>query len=159
VIPRTSMFIASTCQTGKPCLVSLLLWGYLAAVPLGLWNAATDALIAHSGKAVPCRRHPPDIHIVHSYVTSAVTVKAFVGSKSRTVNHPPHWCEIIGCITELQQMWLQDHPLSGRSPWWWRQQGPTKRWWTSTRLHGAATQKTAFFVLTAVRTSNLTKIC
>jgi hypothetical protein len=29
-----------------------------------------------------------------------------------------------------------------------------KRWQTSTRLHGATTQKTAIFVLTAVRTSN-----
>jgi hypothetical protein len=35
-----------------------------------------------------------------------------------------------------------------------RQQGPLKRWQTSTRLHGATTQKTAIFVLTAVRTSN-----
>jgi hypothetical protein len=33
------------------------------------------------------------------------------------------------------------------SPWWWRQQGPLKRWWTSTRLHGATTQKTAISVV------------
>jgi hypothetical protein len=32
------------------------------------------------------------------------------------------------------------------SPWWWRQQGPLK-WWISTRLHGATTQKTAIFVI------------
>jgi hypothetical protein len=32
-----------------------------------------------------------------------------------------------------------------RSPWWWRQQGPLKRWQTSTRLHGATTQKTAIW--------------
>jgi hypothetical protein len=31
------------------------------------------------------------------------------------------------------------------SPWWWRQQGPLKRWYNSTRLHGATTQKTAIF--------------
>jgi hypothetical protein len=31
------------------------------------------------------------------------------------------------------------------SPWWWRQQGPLKRRLTSTRLHGATTQKTAIF--------------
>jgi hypothetical protein len=31
------------------------------------------------------------------------------------------------------------------SPWWWMQQVPLKRWWTSTRLHGATTQKTADF--------------
>jgi hypothetical protein len=30
-------------------------------------------------------------------------------------------------------------------PWWWRQQGPLKRWQTSTTLHGATTQKTAIF--------------
>jgi hypothetical protein len=35
-----------------------------------------------------------------------------------------------------------------RSPWWW----------TSTRLHGATTQKTAIFILTAVRTSNPTYV-
>jgi hypothetical protein len=40
------------------------------------------------------------------------------------------------------------------SPWWWRQQGPLKRWQTSTRLHGAKTQKTSIFIFTAVRTSN-----
>jgi hypothetical protein len=33
------------------------------------------------------------------------------------------------------------------SPWWWRQQGPLKRWFTSTRLHGATIQKTAIFTL------------
>jgi hypothetical protein len=31
------------------------------------------------------------------------------------------------------------------SPWWWRQQWPLKRWWTSTRLHGTTTQNTAIF--------------
>jgi hypothetical protein len=31
-------------------------------------------------------------------------------------------------------------------PWWWRQQGPLKRWYISTRLHGATTQKTAIWV-------------
>jgi hypothetical protein len=29
------------------------------------------------------------------------------------------------------------------SPWWWRQYGHLKRWWTYTGLHGAATEKTA----------------
>jgi hypothetical protein len=32
-------------------------------------------------------------------------------------------------------------PVEEDSPWWWRQQGPLKRWKTSTRLHGATTQK------------------
>jgi hypothetical protein len=32
------------------------------------------------------------------------------------------------------------------SPWWWRQQGPLKRRYTSTRLHGTTTQKTAIFM-------------
>jgi hypothetical protein len=45
-------------------------------------------------------------------------------------------------------------PSSGR--WWWRQRGPLKRWLPSTRLHGASNQKTAIFVLTAMRTSNPT---
>jgi hypothetical protein len=42
------------------------------------------------------------------------------------------------------------------SSWWWRQQRALKRWQTSTRQHGATNQKTAIFILTAVRTSNLT---
>jgi hypothetical protein len=40
---------------------------------------------------------------------------------------------------------------------WWRQQAPLKRRWTSTRLHGATTQKTAIFILAVVRTWNLTQ--
>jgi hypothetical protein len=36
-------------------------------------------------------------------------------------------------------------PYPYSSPWWWRQQGPLKRWYNSTRLHGATTQKTAIF--------------
>jgi hypothetical protein len=37
-----------------------------------------------------------------------------------------------------------------------KSQGPLKRWLSSTRLHGATTQKTVIFVLTAVRTSSPT---
>lgn len=33
-------------------------WGYLAAVPLGLWDTAGDAVIAHSGKVVPPAQPP-----------------------------------------------------------------------------------------------------
>jgi hypothetical protein len=40
--------------------------------------------------------------------------------------------------------------LSSLSPWWWKQQGPLKRWYTPTRLHGATTQKTAIFTLSPV---------
>jgi hypothetical protein len=45
------------------------------------------------------------------------------------------------------------------SSWWWRQQAPLKRRWTSTRLHSATTQKTAIFIIAAVRTSSLTACC
>jgi hypothetical protein len=31
--------------------------GYLAVVPLGFGNAASDPVISHSGKAEPCRQH------------------------------------------------------------------------------------------------------
>jgi hypothetical protein len=34
--------------------------------------------------------------------------------------------------------------------------GPLKRWYNSTRLHAATTQKTAIFILIAVKTSNPT---
>jgi hypothetical protein len=38
-------------------------------------------------------------------------------------------------------------PCCLNQPWWWRQQGPLKRCWTSTRIHSATTQKTAILVL------------
>jgi hypothetical protein len=38
----------------------------------------------------------------------------------------------------------------------WRQQAPLKCGWTRTTLHSTTTQKAAIFILTAVRTSNLT---
>jgi hypothetical protein len=31
-------------------------------------------------------------------------------------------------------------------PWWWRQKGPLKRWYASTRLYGATTQETAISI-------------
>jgi hypothetical protein len=43
-------------------------------------------------------------------------------------------------------------------PWWWSQQAPLKRRLTSTRLHGATSQKTVILILAAVRTWNLTKL-
>jgi hypothetical protein len=43
------------------------------------------------------------------------------------------------------------------SPWWWRQQVPLKHQKTSTRVHSATAQKTAIFILAAVRISNPTK--
>jgi hypothetical protein len=39
----------------KPLVHDVIQWGYSAAVPLGLRNAATDAAIERSGKAVSCR--------------------------------------------------------------------------------------------------------
>jgi hypothetical protein len=42
------------------------------------------------------------------------------------------------------------------SPWRWKHYRPLKRWQTHTSLHGATTQKTAIFILAAVRTSNPT---
>jgi hypothetical protein len=45
------------------------------------------------------------------------------------------------------------------SPWWWRQQEPLKRRWTSTRLHDTTTQKTAIFIIAAVRTWSLSYPC
>jgi hypothetical protein len=42
-------------------------------------------------------------------------------------------------------------------PWRWKRYVPPKRWFTQ-NLHGATSQKTAFFIVTAVKTSNLTTI-
>jgi hypothetical protein len=42
------------------------------------------------------------------------------------------------------------------SPWWWRSKVPPKRRFLQ-EAHGVTSQKTAFFIVTAVKTSNLTK--
>jgi hypothetical protein len=42
-------------------------------------------------------------------------------------------------------------------PWWWRQLAPLKRRSIRTRLHGATSQKTAIFILAALRISNINK--
>jgi hypothetical protein len=45
-------------------------------------------------------------------------------------------------------------------PSWWRQYRPLKHQSTSTRLHNTTSQKTVIFILTVVRTWNLTeKFC
>jgi hypothetical protein len=54
-----------------------------------------------------------------------------------------------------QIAWWEHPPIS--SPWRWRQQAHLKLWWTSTRLHGATTQKTVIFILATMRTWSLTK--
>jgi hypothetical protein len=41
-------------------------------------------------------------------------------------------------------------------PWKWRRYIPPKRLFNSQDLHGATSQKTAFFIVTVVKTSNLT---
>jgi hypothetical protein len=51
--------------------------------------------------------------------------------------------------------WVDNDESS--SPWWWRQQVHLTRQYTSTKLHSAATKKTAIFVLTTVRTSDPTR--
>jgi hypothetical protein len=41
--------------------------------------------------------------------------------------------------------------------WWWRQYAPLKRRSTSTRVHGAISQRVVIFIVAAVRTCNLTR--
>jgi hypothetical protein len=48
----------------------------------------------------------------------------------------------------------REHSCDESPPWRWRQYRPLKRRWTHTTLHGATHQKTAIFVLAAVRNSN-----
>lgn len=45
----------------------ILQWGHVATVPLGLGNTATDAVIAHIERAVPCCQHSRQIfsHDLH----------------------------------------------------------------------------------------------
>jgi hypothetical protein len=44
------------------------------------------------------------------------------------------------------------------SPWWWRCYIPPKRRFLQ-EPHGITSQKTAFFIVTAVKTSNLMELC
>jgi hypothetical protein len=44
------------------------------------------------------------------------------------------------------------------SPWWWRQCASLKRRYTSTRLHGAVSQKGVVFIATALSTWSLTNL-
>jgi hypothetical protein len=46
--------------------------------------------------------------------------------------------------------------MNDSSPWWWRQHATLKCRSAQTRLHGAIYQKSVIFILTAVRTWNLT---
>jgi hypothetical protein len=43
------------------------------------------------------------------------------------------------------------------SSWWWRQEARPKHQYTPTRFHDAKSQKTAIFIVVALRTWNLTK--
>jgi hypothetical protein len=43
-------------------------------------------------------------------------------------------------------------------PWWWRRYVPPKRRFTQD-LHGATSQKTAFFIVAPVKPSDLTVLC
>jgi hypothetical protein len=52
-----------------------------------------------------------------------------------------HCHHTVAAVATNLRLWTM-----AMSPWWWRQQGPLKRWKTSTRLHGATTQKTAILV-------------
>jgi hypothetical protein len=75
--------------------------------------------------------------------------------------HPhslPHWTGqgsiyLVGLIPVSQT----DSTRPYSSPRGWRQQAPAKLLWTCTRLRGAASQKTAIFILAAVTTWNLTQ--
>jgi hypothetical protein len=61
--------------------------------------------------------------------------------------------EVYRCLRGTCCLHHQGDDRGTSSPWWWGQQALLK--WTSTRPHGATTQKTAIFILKAMRTWNL----
>jgi hypothetical protein len=60
-------------------------------------------------------------------------------------------CSLVDVYRRFRDAYCLHHQGDGR------QQASLKRRWTSTRLHGATIQKTVFFILAAVRTSNFTQ--
>jgi hypothetical protein len=59
---ETSFSVTIVPTQEEPCnMESVVQWRYLGAVPLGLGHAATDAVVAHCGKAVSCRQHSRQI--------------------------------------------------------------------------------------------------
>jgi hypothetical protein len=59
-------------------------------------------------------------------------------------------CSLVEVYQRFRGTCCLHHQGTHSSPWWWRQQVPLKRWYTSTRIHGATTQKTAIFISPAV---------
>jgi hypothetical protein len=69
----------------------------------------------------------------------------------KSTSEEPAWA--VGC--SLQSPAHAGSSLEDFPPWRWRPYVPPKGWLTQD-LHGATSQKTAFFIVTAVITSNLT---
>jgi hypothetical protein len=74
---------------------------------------------------------------------------------------PPFLCSYIAGFSDW---WLSLLPpthtgysLADCLPWRWRRHVPPKCRFDSQELHGATSQKTAFFIVTSVKTSKLTK--
>jgi hypothetical protein len=71
---------------------------------------------------------------------------------TRTSSHKEIWKEGLKELSKYEEGCLLEP--SGR---WWRQKAVLKRRSLSIRLHGATSQRTAFFILVAMRTWNLSK--
>jgi hypothetical protein len=61
-------------------------------------------------------------------------------SKRDQVYSYPDWSFSCFFSTFRDECWNCREIDNDSSPRWWRQQGPLKRWYSSTRLHGSATQ-------------------
>jgi hypothetical protein len=66
-------------------------------------------------------------------------------------------CLLGYCTVQFDRYWptFQRNLLPPSTGWWQRQYAPLKRRSISTRLHGTTSQKTAIFILIAIRTWNL----
>jgi hypothetical protein len=67
------------------------------------------------------------------------------------------WHRVAVSLTSLTDASRADFLILSLLPWRWRRYVPPKRWLTPL-LHGATSQKTAFFIVTAVKTSTLTNL-
>jgi hypothetical protein len=121
------------------------------ALVLGLFSSELVIVLTNNRIRIRCLGICIYLKFNNYYVGFEVLTTAsmkMAGSKRRLVWHKftssseVLVASIIGVVNASQtDSWL----VAYSSPWWRKQQVPKKRWWTSTILHGAATQKTAIF--------------
>jgi hypothetical protein len=91
----------------------------------------------------------PEFLIFSLFLWIYECAKKFVGFKALTAvstKMAVFWVVTLCSLVEVYQYFSGSCCLHRQGTWWWRQQVSLKCWWTSTRLHGVTTQKTAIFI-------------